>query len=317
MAQGCNLHIDRKDLKDIKATFSCQASKNTRSSARGAAREMLQSALNRPEALIQILNDLKNPNYEKAKLALEAAMIGERVPAHEKHKLVPALNTILRHHNSLPGMFEAIPKSRGPGSGPMAQHFELTATAKLCQLGEQKQVRSSSTGVNISIHPSDKVSFGYKYAANYAYKSKGGTIEGDITIHRGNTSHGMDTKYTKGNVKRLNNEKGFSDKLKHVSSALLDGQLQSYTYVTNAEFSKETKEMIFEVNCKLIENHARGNNKLGAEVNKRLNTQQDKSYRNYVSANELMKNNETYKIIEALGKDYPLIGTAEKINFKP
>jgi hypothetical protein len=158
MAQGCNLPVDDKDWKDIKnATLNVQISKNDKKSARENAREMFLNALKRPDALIRILNDTENINYKKAKLALEVAMIVEHVPENEKNKLVPALKTILAKHKKLPGMFKAIPKSRGPGSGPMVQHFELTATAKLCQLGQQGQAIRSSTGMKLNISPSDEI----------------------------------------------------------------------------------------------------------------------------------------------------------------
>jgi len=321
MAQGCNLHIDSKDWQDIKkAASNGQIINIHRPNVREKARGMLQSAMKRPDQFMEILNDSNNISYQKAKLALEVAMIGETVPPHEKQKLVPALSAILKNHKSLPGIFEKIPKYRGPGSSSMSQHYELTATAKLCETGEARRQIKSSTGIDISIYTTDKVSFGEKYAAEYAYKSKGGTIEGDINIKRHvlEAPHAIDTKYTKGNVRRLNTENGFSDKLNHVSRALRDGQIRSFTYVTNAVFSKETKEMIFDANCKLIEHHAEEDKKLATELNKLLNRQGENNSANKVLVTKLQKNKDVVeRFINTQGGRYELIGIAEEINYEP
>lgn len=307
MPQGCNLHIDKKDWEDIKT-------------AREQARKTLKSAMNRPDQLFKILNDKQNKNHEIVKLALEKVMIGEKIPNHEKQKLAPALKTILNNHKTLPGMFERIPKYRGPGSSHMNQHFELTVTAKLCQSGESRQKLKSTTGMDISINKTDEISFGDKYASKYASQSKGGTIEGDINIKRNmlDAPHAIDTKYINGNVRRLHNEKEFSQKLTHVSRALRDGQIKSFTYVTNAVFSERTKEMIFEANCSLIVHHASKDQRLTKEINQILKTQDDDSGTTRVKPEKLINNKEVVnKFIETKGEKYELIGTVEKINFKP
>ncbi|MES9897191.1 MAG: hypothetical protein ABW141_20130 [Candidatus Thiodiazotropha endolucinida] len=320
MAEGCNLHLDRKDLEDVKATIGGVASKSTRQQARAAARDMLASALNRPAILRQILSTPGTRNYMLAKASLEAALAVENAPHQEREKLMPALEQVLKSHSKLPGMFEKLPKYRGPGSAPMTQHYELTSTARLSQLGDANKSFKTSTGVDIAIRPQDNLSFGYKFAGNYALSTKGeGTVESDTTIHRGERNHAIDQKYTTKVTRDLASEKGFDKSVKRAASALRDGQTHSYSFITNAKFSSTTKERVFRENCRIVKALAARD---GALEQRLMAKSQDISTpisKINVESNETLEGHrEMFKeIVEKNAEKLPLIGIAEGVRFSP
>jgi len=259
MAQGCNLVLDSKDFHDIKSNLvKTTLSSQERATNRLNARKTLAQNLKKPKDLRNILLNKEHTDHAKLDTLLKVAMVGERTPRSELYKLSPALGQILKHHHNLPGMFQKVPSYRSKTAASMNHHYEVTATAKLTQMGEAGLKLKTLSGVNLAIGKTDQISFGYKQTSEPLVNGqRKGTYEPDLLIdksHVGRAPIGIDMKFTK-NANYNIPSKPLSEKLEQISTGILTGKLESFNFVTNAKFGNKTRSTINKANAKLVESY--------------------------------------------------------------
>lgn len=307
MAEGCNLHSTLSDVNKIEAARNI----GEKVDAQNISRELLKCSLkNNSQEFMRVLNDKKHPAYKTAKELLIKALGEGQVTKEEENKLPDALHLILKDHPNPQGLFEKPPVHRGPGSDPMSHPYELLCAAALIQ----KEV-VTSLGNSLKIYPEDRIDFGEKFASSYGLSTKKkGTGESDILIGRGAKEIGIDAKYTKGSEYRVKPD--FPRQLDAIRSAFSDNQLQEFFLVTNAQFHSDFKEMVDNTNAKIIQDWAKGNNRIYKDF-KDIPTYE----KEIVDASLMIRNldfhNDREKINKLVQKhDIPQIGICEHVNFE-
>ncbi len=306
MAEGCNLHLTRSDIKQVKEAMNIGQKTDTSK----IARDLLNTILKNDRQ--EFMNVLHNKNHPSSKLIqnLLVKSLGEnKVTKQEENRLTGALHTILEDHPNPQGLFDKPPKYRGPGSEEMNHPYELLSTAVLIQ----KEI-TTSLGNKLRIYPTDRLDFGQKFASHYALPTiKKSTIEADTRVGRDSKVIGIDAKYSKDFVYNL--FPGTERQLKGIQNNFRDEQFQEFYFITNGEFHPDFKNRVDEYNQKIFKDWANENKTIYKDYEYLSKAEKDKLPPESVLDIDFGKNS---VIVDKLVKKYeiPQIGMCEHVNYE-
>ena len=292
MADGCNLYFTEKDLHDVESSID---KGKVLDESKLAANVLDCLTEKNPDSFIKVLENKSDPRHDLlSKLTIESFGKG-KVGVMEEARIPGAVKEILKFTPNTTGLFKNPSKERGPGASRVRHPYEVITAAAIVQ---QKTICSKS-GKALHIYSDDRIDFGHKSASKYGMRSKGGTIESDVLISRGNKSvgpTGIDAKYTSGGVYQL-----FSDterQLIGIRNSINDGQLKDFFFVTNGEFSGKFLNRVSDYNKSLTKDWV--------DKNKEYHNFKDTS-KEYVEKN-----------YQQLAKDYNIaqINVCEGVSFK-
>jgi hypothetical protein len=189
---------------------------------------------------------LKNPDHPAFQSVTKFLVksLPSKMTEVEKQHLPNAYRVVLERQPTAMGVFMAATKERAPGQSAVQHHYEISSTAALIESKFQ-----TNSGKTLSIDPVDRVDFGIKMATGYAQTKKGGTIEADVLVHKGNKTMGIDAKYSSKGV--YDSKGGLERQLRGIRRGFRDGKIDEFVFVTNGKFSEPIKEMVKQFNAKI------------------------------------------------------------------
>jgi len=304
MAEGCNLHLTRPDIKQVKDAINIGQKTDTGK----IARDLLNTTLtNDQQEFMKVLRDKNHPYHKLTQNLLVNSLGKDKVTKQEENRLPRALLTVLKDHHNPHGLFGKPQKYRGPGAEEMKHPYELLSTAALIQ----KEV-TTSLGNKLKISPSDRLDFGQKFAAHYALPTiKKGTIEADTLVGRGSKLIGIDAKYSKSSLYTNIEERQF----KGIRNSFIDGQLQEFYFITNGVFNQKFKDTVSEYNQKIFKDWANEYRTIYRAYNYFSKKEKAELPPENVLDIDFEKNGE---VVNKLVKKYkiPQIGMCEHVNYE-
>ena len=306
MAEGCNLHLTRSDIKQVEEAINIGQKADTSK----IARDLLNTTLkNDRQEFMNVLHDKNYPSHKLTQNILVKSLGENKVTKQEENRLTGALHTVLKDHPNPQGLFDKPPEYRGPGAEEMNHPYELLSTAALIQ----KEI-TTSLGNKLKIYPTDRLDFGQKFASHYALSTrKKGTIEADTRIDRGSKVIGIDAKYSKGFVYNLFPET--ERQLKGIQNNFRDGQLQEFYFITNGVFHPNFKDKVNEYNQKIFKDRANENRAIYKDYKHLSKAEKDELPPESVLDIDFEKNSD---VVNELVKKYEIrqIGMCEHVNYE-
>lgn len=304
MAEGCNLHLTRPDIKQVEDAINIGQKTDTGK----LARDLLNTTLtNDRQEFMKVLRDKNHPYHKLTQNLLVNSLGKDKVTKQEENRLPRALLTVLKDHPNPHGLFGKPQKYRGPGAEEMKHPYELLSTAALIQ----KEV-TTSLGNKLKIYPSDRLDFGQKFASKQTLTTrKKNTIEADTLVGRGSKLIGIDAKYSKSFVYANIEERQFEG----IQNSFRDGQLQEFYFITNGAFNQKFKDTVNEYNQKIFKDWANENRTIYRAYNYFSKAEKDERPPENVLDIDFEKNG---GVVNELVKKYeiPQIGMCEHVNYE-
>ena len=308
MAEGCNLYVTDKDSKEIQNSLDKGLPSDQRKFASTMLRTAQQSNLTE---LMNALSKTDHPHHTLVNKTLIKAFGEGKVTKSMEDKLSKAVHTILEDHRNPQGLFEKPPAHRGPGSTSVDHPYEVLCAAALIHAKTSGEL-ISSTGQRLEIKPTDRLDLGQKSPSkNILSTAKKNTIESDILIQRNDKVIGFDSKYTSGSTYESISQR----QLDGIKSALKDGSLTEFHFVTNAIFSSSAKKAINKINRELIAEAAINNKLLYDDLRYATETEEN-NIKAIEIANKLDFENDRKKINSLIRDKVRQVGYCEHVNFE-
>jgi hypothetical protein len=225
---------------------------------------------------MDILNKPEHPANPAVKNLLVKTIPSE-MTREEIAQVPDAFRVILNDHPTAMGLFLAATKERAPGQSPVQHHYEIFSTAALVE-----KPHTTQSGKTLSIDNLDRLDFGMKMAADYTQPKRFGTIEADMLVTKkgflglvDEKTVGIDAKYSKtGDYSAKKTE--LERQIEGIRKGFGDGKLDEFVFVTNRGFSPKFKEMVDEVNLKIVIEVIREKNIQLHEIPRELLTAEEK-----------------------------------------
>lgn len=269
MADGCNLYLSDKDLKQITNSLNqkqiCEVAESVKSIMDGFSKGMSQ----------KVTYPLSNPNHPAHKVfsayVLRNVVGNKSIPDVYKRELPKAVATIAKVTPDVLGLVRPA-KNWGPGALSIDVRlghktrgagfaYELLGTASLIE----KESKAMNGPSKLKIYPSDRIDLGIKLQARYpgaeavlTSQPKRRTVEADLFISRPTSIFDGGFKNIGVDFKHSMNSGTYSGRIS-VSEiegrkvALMTGEIDEFHYVSNGTFSKNVRETIDKANIELRE----------------------------------------------------------------
>ena len=270
----------------------------------------------------KLLDALKNPGsraYDAVAQLLCGAMVSTMTPA-EQTLLPKAFESILTHTPDAMGLFMKAPAHRGSGSSAVQHHYEIMATAAILDYPHDYKTRS---GKQLYLDVVDRVDFGIRYSRDYASPRRFGTFEADMLIHRGTLNPfsgdmgknlAIDAKHSQSGNYSLKPE--LHQQLAGIRTALRDGKIDEFCFVTNRGFTDGFKEAIDKANLFVAKDFLDANSRIYREEPLENLTRAEREHQRFETSPPgfFSENNEEFQCF-VREHDIPQIDLAEYVEY--